>query len=385
MPKLRLRLVAVAALVGLAALFLTLRIVQAASPGPAAPPPQEATPVPETATMPITSSQQCLDCHTAPDQTMTLANGEQLYLTIDAQAFAAGVHGQEAVACTDCHTDIREYPHRPLTAANTRQVTAIFSQVCQECHEVQAELQHDSIHAQLTAEGNAEAAVCSDCHNAHYHPLVSERSTIVDTCARCHSGVAQDYRSSVHGQALQASENPDVPICIDCHGVHTIQDPRSAEFLIQSPQLCSKCHTDEEKMARYGLNTNVLNTYVADFHGTTVALFQRQTPDQVPNTPLCIDCHGVHNIQRTDAEHSTVLKENLLQTCQKCHPDATTNFSGAWLSHYTPSPQHNPLVYYVGQFYRFFIPTVLGGMALFVVSDVYRQIRQRVPRRGGRQ
>ena len=30
-------------------------------------------------------------------------------------------------------------------------------------------------------------------------------------------------------------------------------------------------------MAKYGLNTNVLNTYVADFHGTTVTLFEQSS------------------------------------------------------------------------------------------------------------
>lgn len=384
MPRSSLRLAGIVVLIGGAALALALSLSQGATPASAAPPRQDSTPVPETESMAITSDQQCLDCHTAPDQTMELASGEQLYLTVDAEAFAAGVHGQEAVGCTDCHGDITEYPHAPLAAQNLRQVTAQFSQVCQDCHEVQAELQMDSIHAERTRAGEENAAVCADCHNAHYHPLVTARTTIVDACARCHSGIAQDYRHSVHGAALEADANPDVPICIDCHGVHTIQDPTTAAFLLQSPQLCANCHANEEKMAPYGLNTDVLTTYVADFHGTTVALFQRQTPDQIPNTPLCIDCHGVHNIQPTDGAHSAVLKENLLVTCQKCHPTATANFSDAWLSHYTPSPEHNPLVYYVGRFYDFFIPAVIGGMGLFVVTDVYRLIRRRFTRTGGR-
>ena len=383
MPKSHPRSASLALLGGAALLALALSLLFASAPAPAlaGPPAQESTPTPQAAEgTSIADDQQCLDCHTAPDQTMPLPSGEDLYLTIDAEAFAAGVHGQEAVGCMDCHTDIREYPHPPLEANSLRELTVQASQVCQDCHELQADLQHDSIHGELTEQGNLDAAVCQDCHNAHYHPLVTARESIVDSCARCHSGVAQEYRQSVHGASLEATGNTDVPICIDCHGVHTIEDPRSAEFLVQSPQLCAKCHADPEQMAPYGLNTNVLNTYVADFHGTTVALFQRQTPDQVPNTPLCIDCHGVHNITATDDAHSAVLKENLLTTCQKCHPDASANFSEAWLSHYIPSPQHNPLVFFVGRFYDFFIPTVIGGMALFVVSDVYRLIR----RRGGK-
>ena len=383
MPKSCLRFVGMAFVAVGVVLLLSLGVAQYAGPASAGAPQQASTPVPPAESSPITSAEQCLGCHTAPDQTMELPSGELLYLTIDAEAFAAGVHGGEDISCLDCHGDITEYPHRPLAAQSAREVTAQFSLVCQDCHELQSELQQDSIHAERVGQGEVEAAVCADCHNAHYHPLVAPRSTIVDSCARCHSGIAQEFRTSVHGAALTDENSRDVTICIDCHGVHTIDDPSTAEFLLQSPQLCANRHTDPEKMAPYGLNTDVLNTYVADFHGTTVALFQRQTPDQVPNTPLCIDCHGVYGILAADAAGSTVLKENLLSTCQKCHPDATTNFSDSWLSHYTPSPEHNPLVYYVGRFYDFFIPGVIGGMALFVASDIFRTIRQRVARPRG--
>ncbi len=67
-------------------------------------------------------------------------------------------------------------------------------------------------------------------------------------------------------------------------------------------------------------------SYVTDFHGTTVVLFEEIAPDQETNKPVCIDCHGVHDMKSVDDPESTVIKENLLDTCQKCHPDATTNF-----------------------------------------------------------
>jgi hypothetical protein len=135
-------------------------------------------------------------------------------------------------------------------------------------------------------------------------------------------------------------------------------------------------------MAPYDLNTDVLNTYVADFHGTTVTLFEQRSPDQLPNKPLCIDCHGIHDIKSVQDPESSVVKTNLLTTCQKCHPGATENFSGAWLSHYTPSPDHNALVYYVNLFYQILIPTLVGGMVVFVVTDAGRRIAGRI--KGGR-
>jgi hypothetical protein len=76
------------------------------------------------------------------------------------------------------------------------------------------------------------------------------------------------------------------------------------------------------------------------------------------------------------------MQENLLVTCQACHPDATSNFTAAWMSHYIPAPDRYPLVYYVNLFYQFFIPVVLGGMALLVVMDVSRTtINRRKKRR----
>jgi hypothetical protein len=135
-------------------------------------------------------------------------------------------------------------------------------------------------------------------------------------------------------------------------------------------------------MAQYGLHTNVLSTYVADFHGTTVKMFEENFPDQPTNKPVCTDCHGVHDIIRVaDPNAGIAFKKNLLVKCQQCHPDATTaSFTDSWLSHYEPSPQVFPLVFFVNLFYTIFIPLVLGGMILFVLTDVYRRfIVRRAP------
>ena len=43
------------------------------------------------------------------------------------------------------------------------------------------------------------------------------------------------------------------------------------------------------------------------------------------------------------------------------------------MSHYIATPERNPLVYYVDLFYRIFVPTVLGGMAVFVITDIARK------------
>jgi predicted CXXCH cytochrome family protein len=353
---------------------LLLALLFAFSTVDAATPLQQPTPQPSVAGG--LTTQQCLECHTKPDQFKKLNSGEELYLTIDGNTFNTSRHA--AQGCTGCHSEIKSFPHPVKENKTLRQVTFDYSKACATCHAEQSAKQLDSVHNQLHLKGNENTATCADCHNPHNTQKPNDpRSRIPQTCAKCHSTIAADFQNTVHGVALNQN-NPDVPSCISCHGVHNIADPRTAQFLNRSPEICASCHADATRMAKYGLNTNVYNTYVTDFHGSTVTMFEKETPDQLPNKPLCIDCHGVHNILSTkDPQKGLQVKQNLLTTCQKCHPNATTSFSSAWLSHYDPTPTKNPLVYYVNLFYQFFIPAVLGGMALFVLADAGQRIYKR--------
>jgi hypothetical protein len=86
----------------------------------------------------------------------------------------------------------------------------------------------------------------------------------------------------------------------------------------------------------------------------------------------------VHNILPPDDVDSTVFKQNILETCQRCHPDATPKFPESWLQHYDPDLEKNTIVYLVDLFYQFFIPGTLGIMGLFVITDFWRnKIRAR--------
>jgi hypothetical protein len=351
----------------------------AASRGAVAPEFQQATP---NANLSL-ADEYCLSCHSSPGQAITLEDGSTLDLYVDPQEHASSIHGEQGYACVQCHTDVGEYPHPPFTAIDRRDVTLKLNVVCEYCHTGEHIKSMDSVHAKAQAAGNREAAVCTDCHTAHAvqkwvddttgETLPEMRAEIPTTCAKCHSAIFGKYATSVHGSALTDENNPDVPTCIDCHGVHDIEDPTTAAFRLASPQMCANCHTDSERMAKYGISTDVLESYVADFHGTTVEIFEKQSPDAETNKPVCYDCHGIHDIMRADdPEKGLQVKENLLVTCQKCHPNAAENFPTAWLSHYTPSPEKYPIVYYVNLFYLLFIPVVLGGMALLVVMDISR-------------
>ena len=340
------------------------------------------------------SNDTCLACHGRPGINLTLDNGDIVPLLVDASMFASSVHGQQGFDCVQCHTTLGNYPHPTFHAADRRDFNTQLYRACQSCHQTEYERTLDSVHERARAAGVPEAALCTDCHGAHdtrrltdpqTHELRDDaRTWIPQTCAKCHSAIYDKYLTSVHGAALVGEGNADVPTCIDCHGVHDIGDPTTATFRLRSPELCAGCHTDPQRMDKYGLSTQVLNTYVADFHGTTVTLFEKLTPDAVTNKPVCFDCHGVHDIRRVDdPQKGLAVRENLLARCQRCHPDATADFPDAWLSHYIPSPDRFPLVFSVDLFYKILIPGTLGGMALLVGLDVSWQVRSRLRRRKG--
>jgi predicted CXXCH cytochrome family protein len=326
----------------------------------------------------------CLGCHNNKDLSIKLASGEVLPLYVDPAVFNSSIHGAKGQTCVSCHSNISGYPHPKVTAGDRRSFQMERYTQCQTCHPEQYKDTLDSNHARALAGGNRNAAICTDCHGSHnVSDANSPRQKISQTCQKCHSKVHEQYAGSVHGKALSDTSNPDVPVCTDCHGAHHQEDPTTAAFRLKSPELCAKCHANEALMRKYGLSTDVFNSYVADFHGTTVELFAKQSPDQPSNKAVCVDCHGVHDIASVKGSSPEVVKANLLVTCQKCHPDATTAFPDSWVGHFAPSQKYFPLVYYVNLFYLILLPLVLGGMALFVLLDLARRILNRTRGHGG--
>ena len=227
----------------------------------------------------------CMGCHQTPGQVMTLELGEQLYVSIDPELYSNSVHANAGVACTVCHTDIFGYPHPDKGAKTLREYSLLYQDTCKLCHSDKYEL--DSVHKQAFEEGNPNAPICTDCHNPHTQVQVKdEQGNLIpeelgkspETCAKCHNGIYEEYAKSVHGMAA-AQGNTDVPVCITCHGLHEIEDPTTTKFRLSSPKMCGECHSDPAIMEKYGLSTHVYDTYVADFHGTTVTLFDNLSPD----------------------------------------------------------------------------------------------------------
>lgn len=327
------------------------------------------------------TTEYCLACHTQPNLELEFESGDTIPVTIDDIAFHDSVHGLDnenaPLECASCHEGV-SFPHEPVAAASPREYSLEMVAVCGDCHEEKVKANVEDVHALALADGEIEAAVCTDCHGAHDTPVPDQpRKRTSETCEQCHSTIFAEYADSVHGDALITDDNPDVPACIDCHGVHNIGDPTTALFRVRSPELCADCHADDNLMTEYDISTEVFDTYVSDFHGTTVVLFEHDDPNAETNKAVCYDCHGVHNIKQAD-DPEAGIRANLLETCQQCHPDANANFPDSWTSHFQPSLEHNPLVYLVNLFYQIVIPVTLGFFGLIVFSDIYRRVRMRV-------
>lgn len=319
------------------------------------------------------TTEYCLSCHGNPDLSMPLPSGEDLPLYISDEALGVSVHNQVGIECNACHNEIQTYPHPPLEYQNKRELARALYLSCQRCHSDQYAAAGDSMHAKVAEAGNLDAPICTDCHGAHdVQDPAKPRSHISTICGQCHTAIYEEYHKSVHGDALIEQSNPDVPVCTDCHGVHNIQDPRTEQFRIQSPDLCAKCHADPELMGKYNLPSNVYQLYELSWHGVDVSVYKARWPTIWHNSAVCTDCHGIHNILKTDDPESMVNPKNLLHTCQKCHPNAGPNWTGAWTGHNEVSLQRTPFVFYTQEFYLSFTPVVLGLSLIYVILQIIR-------------
>ncbi len=380
-------------------MFLAAGLYLAISPAPMQAQDDDATETPEVTDTPETSTVEmpetdlqpgdegyCLICHEGSSQTFQLADGSLHNVSVDLDALAGSVHGsgnaEGALACTDCHEGV-SFPHQEPLPATDRAFTVSRSLNCISCHEEQTENIADGVHYTALRDGNLSAASCVDCHGSHdiQPPNVTQWSS-AEKCGSCHVTTFDQYQHSVHGEALFAGDE-NVPTCTDCHGVHGIQHPTTALFRNRSPELCLECHGDNDLMEEYELSTYIEESYLSDFHGTTVSLFSQTAPNVATNKAVCYDCHGVHDILSTDDENSLVIQQNLLATCQQCHPGATSeDFPNAWLGHFEPTLESHPLLFVVNTFYDLVIPLTLGGFALLIGTDIFRRLRRLFSRKG---
>ena len=287
---------------------------------------------------------------------------------------------KNAPDCTDCHGthDImkRSDPNSPIFARNV-------PDLCGKCHREghKAALrytgeQHDivknyqmSIHGQgLSQSGLMVSAMCTNCHTAHSvlpasNPASSvNRENIVDTCAKCHLGIAEKFKTSIHSPTVSKTDKK-LPVCNDCHTSHSISRHDSAGFRGLILDECGTCHERETE------------TYFETYHGKASMLSGGE------KTAKCSDCHGSHDILPAYYSESRLNRRNVVKTCKKCHPGSNRKFTG-YLTHATHHDREKyPYLYYT---FWFMTTLLLGTFAFFGIHTLFwvpRSFRERFKKR----
>ncbi|HBX43848.1 MAG TPA: hypothetical protein DEH27_08755 [Deltaproteobacteria bacterium] len=320
--------------------------------------------------------QYCQSCH-QHELSMKFRNEERMSLKVDLAVLDSSAHGK--LRCSDCHYGYSSEEHPEKRFRSRREYIIASSESCRRCHFDNYTKTLDSVHYSLLSHGNLKAPVCNDCHGSHQIAHISHgvKGGLITTqrCKRCHPAVYETYAKSVHGNALINEQNQDVPICIDCHTAHDIQNPMTMAYHEKIPQMCGNCHANPAVVGKYGLSTDVLKTYLEDFHGVTLGFYKKEREELYkPARPIavCNDCHGTHNIVSTVSADPASVKKNLVKRCQKCHLDATEKFPSAWLFHYKPSLSKYPMIFFVNGFYKIFLPIMWAGLILQVLLHIWR-------------
>ena len=148
------------------------------------------------------------------------------------------------VGCVQCHTDLWNEAQQSGTTEENARLGEVVEQI---------ESYMGSIHARPSmADQSRTNATCYNCHDAHYiEPITgqvgaSSRLGIPDTCGQCHGEERDAYFTSVHGTELLAG-NANAAVCSDCHTTHDIEEAREVSGRLVITENCGNCHEDNLK------------------------------------------------------------------------------------------------------------------------------------------
>jgi len=344
----------------------------------------------------------CVDCHTGAQDFPHTGDVSSIDCAMchdqEVSEYASSVHGQarahgetDAARCTSCHGDI----HRLVPRSDPRSPVhpLRLPETCGQCHSnpemvakygipvakpIEAYL--GSVHSRKTEEGE-QAATCNSCHGTHavfgaadprskvYHPNVP------DMCGACHAAIAEQFKGSVHGEAVRHGAR-EAPVCTDCHGEHRILSPdveSSPVFASNIPKMtCGRCHGDLRLAEKYSMPGTAVPAYEDSYHG----LASRSGSVTVAH---CGSCHGVHDILPSSDPRSHVNPANLAATCGACHPGAGQRYAISTV-HVLATESRHAGVYWVRWIYLWLIFGTIGGMLLHNALDLYRKVRNPLPR-----
>ncbi len=328
---------------------------------------------------------QCAKCHTGtssghqrPCKTVDKVDCSNCHVEVSNEYFTS-VHGKaylnkekEAPYCTSCHGTHQVKTRFDDTSPTYRGNIPVL---CGTCHKTNgnankvADLKEvnayndysTSIHGKgLTQKGLLVSAVCTDCHTTHAEMKESDSLSSVNpknvptTCAKCHKSIYDEYIKSDHS-IEKSTGDLKYPTCSTCHPAHFISAIDKDKFMKEITDQCGSCH---QKLS---------STYKDTYHGKAYLLGDL-------NAARCSDCHGAHNILKVDNPNSMVGYKNIVNTCKKCHSNATVEFTG-YLTHATHND--NPVLFWSFWGMTSLLVLVFGFFGLHTLIWLPRSLKQR--------
>jgi predicted CXXCH cytochrome family protein len=183
----------------------------------------------------------------------------------------------------------------------------------------QFELYQTSVHGKRLAAGDDNVATCIDCHSVHDIRGVKDAQSPVyplrlpDTCGRCHADPQkmakykipttqlQDYRTSVHFEALTKRGDLSAPNCASCHGNHGARPPQVESVAA----VCGSCHVLFAQLYNKSIHEPIFSG--AEGGGG------------------CVVCHSNHAVHQP----STAMLVGPNAVCSQCHDAGTPGAAAA--------------------------------------------------------
>jgi predicted CXXCH cytochrome family protein len=297
------------------------------------------------------SKNACIECHS--DSTLTKdINGKQISLYVNKSHYDNSVHG--SLECTDCHSgfNAENMPHKEgknISEVNcnschdvdkfSKSIHGIKNINCYSCHtkhgiknakdlvknefvfctschnNPSVKSYSKSIHHIKFSMGE-KAPNCTYCHNKSAHEIKQVKLSKTEEeklCASCHSKSEDEFATSIH---KLAKEN-NTPGCVNCHGAHEVFNNK---YSISS-RACLKCHLDKSVFEKAGKSALIqfVSKYTTSIHG--------RIGENGKEAATCVDCHDNHMIMGTDEAKSKTSRENIPNTCGKCHQNILNDYN----------------------------------------------------------
>jgi hypothetical protein len=269
----------------------------------------------------------CIECHSAMEG----------HLQRPAVLVKNDIHLANRLSCANCHGGDQTSDDPSVAMSRARgflgkvERTAI-PKLCASCHSDpnfmrkhrpqqrvdQFQLYQTSVHGKRLAAGDTRVATCVDCHSVHdirsvkdplapVHPL-----RLPETCGRCHADAAkmasygiptnqlEEYRGSVHWNALTKRGDVSAPNCASCHGNHGAKPPQVESVAA----VCGSCHVLFEKLYEKSVHQPLFSSTAGGG---------------------CVVCHSNHAIHKP----STRMLAGSASVCATCHEAGTPGANAA--------------------------------------------------------